>query len=176
MSHIFLSYSRHDSVYVDRVARCIVENGHRVWIDRRGIAAGEQWRREIVEAIKEASLMIVFLSPNSARSNNVRRELDLADNARLKILPTVLAPTQIPDAMQFQLAGVQMIELWRDQDHGVRTLLEAIGRQGGGVPNPRPQAALARLSIDEPEVDLAKFGGAGFLDGLRNLKLFGRKS
>jgi hypothetical protein len=175
MSHIFLSYSRHDSAYVDRVARCIVDNGHRVWIDRRGIAAGEQWRREIVEAIKGASLMIVFLSPNSARSNNVRRELDLADNARLKILPTVLAPTQIPDAMQYQLAGVQMIELWRDQDQGVRILLKAIGRSGV-APNPRPQPVLGKLSIDEPEVDLAKFGGAGFLEGLRNIKLFGRKS
>jgi TIR domain len=176
MSHIFLSYSRKDGAYVDALAAQLEQAGFRTWVDRKGIAGGEQWRREIVDAVRKASLFLLFLSPHSARSQNVRKEVDLADQARVRILPVAIAPVDIPDDMQYQLAGVQVIEMWRDHDRGADALFKTLQRHGlqpddnraarsGSKPAPRR----------DPGVDLSDLGGSKVLDALRIGRLFGRK-
>jgi hypothetical protein len=175
-SHIFLSYSRHDAAYVDAVSAHLEQSGFRTWFDRKGIAGGEQWRREIVDAVQKASLLALFLSPNSARSDNVRRELDLADQARVKVLPLAIAPTDIPDEMKFQLAGIQMIELWRDYQRGLGVLVKTLQRHGvqaAGTAGPRP----ARGTPPPPrtDIDLSELGGAKALEKLSLKRLFGWK-
>jgi hypothetical protein len=175
MSHIFLSYSRRDGAYVDALAAQLEQSGFRIWLDRKGIAGGEQWRRKIVDAVQKAGLLLLFLSPNSARSENVRKELDLADQGGVRILPVAIAPVAIPDGMKYQLAGLQIIEMWHDHDRGRDTLLEALQRQGlqqdsrAAKPGARPAAR------PDPGIDLSDLGGSKMLDVLRIGRLFGRK-
>lgn len=179
MAHVFLSYSRKDAEYVDRIARQLEGAAFKTWVDRRGIAGGEQWRREIVAAIQAAEAMLLFLSPHSARSQNVRKELDLAETAKIKILPVALSPTDVPNDMQYQLAGVQMIELWRDRDQGVGTLIRTLERNRtqrnpalAGSAKARGRQ-LAPGSRGEPAgVDLSELGGRGLLDLLNIGRFF----
>jgi hypothetical protein len=175
MSHIFLSYSRRDGAHVDAFAAQLERSGYRTWVDRRGIAGGEQWRREIVEAVRTASLFLLFLSPNSARSDNVRKELDLAEQARVRVLPVAIAPVDIPDAMKYQLAGVQIIEMWRDQPRGGELLLAALQRQGLQRGERVDRSAPVPTPRRDPGVDLSDLGGAKMLDALGLGRLFGRK-
>jgi hypothetical protein len=175
MSHIFLSYSRKDGAYVDALAAQLEQAGFRTWVDRKGIAGGEQWRREIVDAVRKASLFLLFLSPHSARSENVRKELDLADQARVRILPVAIAPIDIPDGMKYQLAGVQVIEMWRNHDRGADALFKTLQRHGlqdaNRAARPGSKPALRR----DAGVDLSDLGGSKVLDALRIGRLFGRK-
>ncbi|MGH8628855.1 MAG: toll/interleukin-1 receptor domain-containing protein, partial [Gammaproteobacteria bacterium] len=70
---IFLSYSRGDAQQADDWLRNLEQYGYRVWIDRESIRGG-LWMRTIVRSIREAQAVILLLSPNSAQSDNVRRE------------------------------------------------------------------------------------------------------
>ena len=50
---IFISYSRKDTEFTDKLAESLESRGLNVWIDRGDIIAGDQWRRQIVDAIEE---------------------------------------------------------------------------------------------------------------------------
>ena len=144
MGSIFLSYSRTDKDKVDLLASKLAAVGRPVWIDRTSIQAGDQWRRQIVEAIRQADALILVLSPEAVQSDNVRKELDLAEETRIRIIPAEIRPVTIPPQMQYQLAGIQRINLYDDFEAGFQQLLNALGGDQGplteskaGQPRPR---------------------------------------
>jgi hypothetical protein len=174
LSHIFLSYSRRDAGLVDNIAAKIERAGYRTWVDRKGIAGGEQWRLEIVAAIQSAAAMALFLSPNSVRSENVRKEIDLADAAKVRVLPIAISPAEIPQAMQYQLAGIQVIEHWRNGERAIDELLAALRRQT--APSGRPPATTPAASREpKPQVNLADLGGSRLIDLLNINRIFKQK-
>ena len=61
-----------------------------VWIDREEIHGGDLWREAIVEAVDHAYAFVLMLSPASVASDNVRKEVDLADGAGKALLPFFL--------------------------------------------------------------------------------------
>ena len=168
MPQVFLSYSRSDGAYVDQLAAYLRSGGVRIWVDRQGIGGGEQWRHQIVEAIRSAQLLVLVLSPNSARSDNVRKELDLAEASKIPILPIAIAPTEIPSGMQYQLAGVQLLELWRDPERGAEKVLKSVLRitKSDNAQLPRPPRAQPPAPLRATPVNLADLGGANLIDRL----------
>lgn len=111
MGQIFISYSRRDTEIVDQIADQMEDAGLDVWIDRGAIKAGDTWRVQIVEAIDTCLAFVLMLSPNSADSDNVRREIDLAQDAEGPFLPLMLEPVEIPREIRYQLAGQQFIDV-----------------------------------------------------------------
>ena len=124
--HIFISYSRIDSEIVDRLAGKFVETGYRIWLDREDIKGGNKWRQHVVTAIEDAEIFIIALSPNSVKSESVRKELDLADSIEKDIIPITIHATDITEAMKYQLAGLQIVDLSRDFESGFRELLKSL--------------------------------------------------
>jgi hypothetical protein len=107
---IFVSYSRRDSEFADRLIRELEERGFDAWVDREDIRGGTAWRESISQAMRQCQAVIVVLSPRSAASPNVAKELSLADHHKRPIIPVSLEPFAIPAALEFQLAGLQMID------------------------------------------------------------------
>lgn len=114
MSHVFVSYSRRDSQTVDQIVSRLEAEQFTVWIDREDIHGGELWRESIVEAVDNAYAFVLMLSPSSVTSDNVRKEVDLAEGAGKSLLPMLLAQAQLPARLRYQLAGIQWIEYYRD--------------------------------------------------------------
>src|SRR5262245_25023526 len=110
---IFISYSRHDSEFVDRLIHELEKSGFDAWVDREAIRGGAAWGASISQAIRRSQAVIVVLSPRSAASDNVAKELSLADHHKRPIIPVRYKPGAIPDALEFQLAGLQIIEFNR---------------------------------------------------------------
>lgn len=161
---IFLSYSRLDAQQADMWVENLERSGYRVWIDRAGIRGGAQWKATIVRSIQEAQAVALLLSPNSARSDNVRRELDLACESRKLIIPVEIQPTRIPPELTYQLAGAQILQVWKEPHGGiafVRAALKAAGAERGAARI--VEANLGRRSSGEPDVDLADLGNWSFL-------------
>lgn len=161
---IFMSYSRSDAHQASEWVEHLEGSGYRVWVDRSGIRGGKQWRRMIVEAIREAKAVVLLLSPNSARSDNVRREIDVACEAGKIIIPVEIRATQIPAELTYQLAGTQIIQVWNNPYDGptlLRASLKAAGVERGGAriveANPH------RRGSGEPNVDLTDLGCLSFL-------------
>jgi hypothetical protein len=92
------------------------------------------WRKQIVEGIDTAEAFILNLSPDSAASDNVLKELNLAEEALEPfILPVMLKEMKIPDEMRYQLAGKQFIAYYLDQKRGVRDLIAEIKKKRGAA-------------------------------------------
>jgi GH25 family lysozyme M1 (1,4-beta-N-acetylmuramidase) len=133
MGHIFVSYSRADQKDVDDIIQQIEIQGFDLWFDRGDIVGGETWRRKIVEAIEAAEAFLLILSRNSVVSDNVRREVDLAQGAKIPILPVMLErDINIPPDLKYQLVGIQRIDITTDE--GTQLLIEALS----SVQEPRP--------------------------------------
>ncbi|MGH8592152.1 MAG: toll/interleukin-1 receptor domain-containing protein [Gammaproteobacteria bacterium] len=160
---IFLSYSRGDARQADDWVANLEQYGYRVWIDREGIRGG-LWMRTIVRSIREAQAVIVLLSPNSAQSDNVRREMDLAVQAKKLIIPVEIQTTTIPDVLLFQLAGVQVLKVWSNPRRGLRLVVAALEEAGVERGSARIVEAIpGRRGSGEADVDLADLGNLGFL-------------
>jgi hypothetical protein len=107
---VFISYSREDSEFTSKLIAMLNTTGYDVWIDNSSISGGQLWREKIVDAISTCQLFLIVLSPHSVKSNNVRKELDLADKKNKPIIPIVIGATEIPPSMEYQLAGIQWID------------------------------------------------------------------
>ena len=105
--------------------------GISVWVDEAKIDAATLWSEEIVDAINNCKAMVVMLSQNSTGSDNVVKEVMLASENKKKILPVHLEPTEIPRKLQYQLAGIQHLEVFDcDTDGLAENLCRSLNRLG----------------------------------------------
>lgn len=161
---IFLSYSRGDAQQADDWVANLEQFGYRVWIDRAGIRGGQQWMATIVRSIQEAQAVILLLSPNSARSDNVRREIDIAVQAKKRIIPVEIQATAIPGALLYQLAGVQLLQVWKVRRGGLPLVMAALKEAGVERGIARiVEATPGKRGSGEANVNLADLGNLGFL-------------
>ena len=130
MGQVFISYSRRDSETIEEIVAQLEAEGIDVWLDREDIKPGQQWRRQIVEAIDTAEAFVLNLSPDSGASDNVLKELNLAEESLEPfILPVMLKDMKIPDTMRYQLAGTQFIAYFLDSKRGVQDLIAEIKKK-----------------------------------------------
>lgn len=111
---IFISYSRHDQKTAYILLEKLEALGHSVWIDQERIDGAVLWQKEIVQAIQDARVVILFASKASFNSPNVMKEISLAFEESKPILPIFLEDTAIPTEFRYALAGIHRIELVSD--------------------------------------------------------------
>lgn len=105
--------------------------GVSVWVDEGKIDAATLWSEEIVDAINNCKAMVVMLSQNSICSDNVVKEVMLASENKKQILPVYLEPTKIPRKLQYQLAGIQHLEVFDCDTEGLsENLCRSLNRLG----------------------------------------------
>lgn len=90
MSHIFISYSKHDAAYAHKLVARLRQEGYDVWIDDRRLRSSDDWWPSIVHAIWGCAAIIVIMSPASDRSRWVQREITIADQRQKPIYPLLL--------------------------------------------------------------------------------------
>ena len=96
MAEVFISHSSKDKEIAEMVCNALESNGIKCWIAPRDIIGGTGWSASITDAISESKVFIVIYSENSAQSNQVARELSLADDTS-KHQRTII-PYKIDDA------------------------------------------------------------------------------
>jgi hypothetical protein len=107
---IFISYSRQDTDFVDRIIGLIEEAGYTVWIDREAGGHGTQrYAAPIVRAIKSARVVALMCSRNAFASDHVVREIYVAGDFRKPFLAFQLDGTQFPDDLIYFLSGFPRI-------------------------------------------------------------------
>jgi WD40 repeat protein len=87
---VFISYSRNDIDFVNKLCDSLQENGLDWWIDRNDISPGEPWKTEVEIGIDSSYNFIFVLSEKSVTSEYCQRELGYADKNNKKIVPLVL--------------------------------------------------------------------------------------
>jgi serine/threonine protein kinase len=109
--HIFVSYSRRDSEYVEKLVADIESRDLPVWMDRNDIDFGTIWLNEVEDAISESFAVIVVMTPEARNSEWVQREVLLALNLKKPIFPLLLQDTMFLSLVNLQPLDVRGREL-----------------------------------------------------------------
>ena len=96
MTQVFISYSRKDISFINRLAADLKNAGIDVWYDVTRIAGGARWRTEIENALRNSQYVIVVLSPDSIVSEWVEREFLFSSNLKRKIIPLMYRLCEVP--------------------------------------------------------------------------------
>jgi hypothetical protein len=147
--NVFISYSRRDLAFVTLLHQELIKHGVSAWFDKENIEVGNQWAMAIVEGIRDCKVFLLVLSPDSAASANVRKEVDLAQRYGKQIVPLIWRTTEIPIAMEYQLAGIQWMEFKEDASPAkfndlAQVMQRLIG--GAGLTQATSNSAIAKAS------------------------------
>lgn len=104
--HVFISYSRQDTDYVNQLKAFLNENGIKGWVDDQ-IEHGDQWFNDINNAIKSSGAFLVVMSPDAEKSEWVQKEILLAKRYHTPIFPLLLRGTELPILIDLQFADVR---------------------------------------------------------------------
>ena len=90
---VFISYSKEDLWTVELLTDSLERDGINFWLDDKELHAGESIDTTITEAIRDAWLFLVLLTPKSLASNWVMRELEQAlhqeSEGRTMVIPVM---------------------------------------------------------------------------------------
>lgn len=111
MTHdVFISYSSKDKPIADGICANLEAAGIRCWIAPRDIAPGEDWPTAITTAISGSKVMVLVFSGNSNSSADVGREIILAANHTLTIIPFKIENVEPEPGKQYYLARTHWME------------------------------------------------------------------
>ncbi len=96
MTQVFISYSRKDLAFVERLAKDLQAAGLEVWYDLSGLDGGARWGQEIQNSIEASQIFVVVLSPNSVASEWVEKEFMYANSLKKRIIPLLYQPCKVP--------------------------------------------------------------------------------
>ncbi|MBL8164016.1 MAG: toll/interleukin-1 receptor domain-containing protein [Anaerolineae bacterium] len=98
MSHVFVSYSKHNKEYALKFVEKLLDEGFDVWIDNRRLKTSEDWWRSIVESLRDCDAFIVIMTPESDASEWVQLEITLAFKYKKPRFPVWLSgPIDTPN-------------------------------------------------------------------------------
>ncbi|MGB7339136.1 MAG: toll/interleukin-1 receptor domain-containing protein [Phototrophicaceae bacterium] len=97
MTHIFISYSRTDMDYVQKLEQRLLSEGFTVWRDNH-IQSGDAWWQVVKANLRDCAAMIVVMSPRAALSPWVLRETAIADFLNKPVFPLLLKGEPTGDA------------------------------------------------------------------------------
>lgn len=89
-AHAFISYSRHDQAYVDRLVTHLRSSGVIAWIDKSGIDYGSRWKSVVRTAVDSCGVCVVVMTPEGENSEWVDREISRAEEKHKPILPLLV--------------------------------------------------------------------------------------
>jgi WD40 repeat protein len=126
-TRVFISYSRKDSAFADRLVEALNAGGFDAYLDKKDILPGEPWKERLGRLILSADAVIFVISPESVSSETCAWEVEETERLQKKLLP-VVHRTVADDQVPVRLSRLNYIFL-RDQDDfaaGLRVLAAAI--------------------------------------------------
>lgn len=102
MTDVFISYSRKDKAFVERLFNALEADGRDAWVDWEDIPLTAEWLAEIYSAIEIADAFLFVISPDSVASEICGLELAHAVEHNKRLIPIVrrdVDPKAVPQAL-----------------------------------------------------------------------------
>lgn len=164
----FVSYSRRDQEFVDRLVADLRRYGAHIWLDRESIAAGENWQEAIEKGLLNSSILLYILTPDSLKSAWMSAEIGAAVSQGKRVVP-VLVRDLLDEQVPPFLAQFQWVDFRESYEAGLRELVRglnlAFGQEQGIKSNskereaalaPRQTKGYAFISYAEPDRDFVQ--------------------
>lgn len=135
--HVFISYSRQDTPFVEALVADLRKHGQTVWYDKQLVPGTPNWDNSLRKALNEAYAVLFIATPNSAQSDAVQAELELAQSrgaAACPIIPIWAAGDVWAACAPLSIMRTQYIDLRAGSYFaGMAHLLEFLDRRAGAV-------------------------------------------
>ncbi|MEM7345388.1 MAG: TIR domain-containing protein, partial [Chloroflexota bacterium] len=100
MNEVFISYSRKDKSFAQKLDAALRASGRDPWVDWEDIPLTSDWWAEIQAGIEAADSFVFIISPDSASSKVCGEEIDHATLHHKRIVPLVYRDTKdVPEAL-----------------------------------------------------------------------------
>jgi formylglycine-generating enzyme required for sulfatase activity len=86
-AHVFISYSRRDTAFVDKLERALQGRSIVMWRDVHSIPGGAKWFRRIKQGLEASYAMLYIDTPHAEQSDWVEKEFLFAQNLKLETIP-----------------------------------------------------------------------------------------
>lgn len=143
---VFISHASADQRVAEAICNAMENRGFGCWIASRDAGPGD-WQEAIVRAIRSASAMILVFTENANNSSEIKKELVLASRSNVVIIPVRVENVAPNDALSFQFATSQWVNLFEDWEREIDRLGRWIERIRATAKLPasdtRPDAAIA---------------------------------
>jgi len=140
LTSVFISYSRADKPFVDRLTNDLKENGVDVWVDTLGLKPGTRnWEQALREAIRLARSVLLVASPNSRRSVYVQDELAIAEMYNREVIPIWADGDTWMDSIAMGMGKRQFADL--RGNHYAAGFAQVVEVLTGRAPLPIPEKA-----------------------------------
>jgi len=131
---IFISYSSLDREIAETICQALEARGHDCCIACRDVHPGENFREEIVKALRSAQMMLLVFTSNANNSDEIKKDLVLAGRNHVTVVPVRIEDVVPNDAFTYEFATRQWTDLLKDWEHEIQSLAEGIpsDRSAGG--------------------------------------------
>jgi hypothetical protein len=154
MPKVFISYARVDIDRALELEHALIARNVDVWRDQHSIYGGQQWPKEIGEAIADCDAVLLLWSADSVASHFVEFEWTTALALKKTIIPCLLDETKLPPS----LATINGIP-YHNADEAAPEVLASLPdepRSRGSERRSQVIAQLQRVTATEPEEALAQ--------------------
>ena len=134
MADVFISYSRKDIEFAQRIHQELEARNHEPWVDWQDIPPTAEWLDEVYAGIQAADTFLFIISPDSVVSEICTLEVEHAIQHNKRLVPVVLhdvADDQVHSAM----SAHNWVFLREEDDFGVNfeLLIDALDTDLGYV-------------------------------------------
>ncbi len=123
MANVFISYDREDSDFAELVQARLEKAGHDTLMDIELLNAGDDWRNELDQAIRDSHVLVVIMTPDAAVSKYVSYEWAFALGAHKRIIPLELKVSSLHPRLEV----LQRLD-FTDKARPWSTLLEEVAK------------------------------------------------
>ena len=100
MTDVFVSYSRKDKTFVQKLHERLILNQKDAWVDWEDIPLTADWWAEIQEGIEAGNAFVFVISPDSVTSKVCSQELEHAVKHNKRLVPLVYRDAEgVPDVL-----------------------------------------------------------------------------
>ena len=132
-THIFLIHAHKDRAKVYKLYKRLSRDGVNVWLDAERLQPGQDWRKEINQALLGSAVVVVCLTGNFDKQRGYRHEeLQLAlEKARalpedeIFVIPVRLESCDLPESLRH----LHRVDVFKPG--GYKKLLQALGGMTG---------------------------------------------
>jgi TIR domain len=127
--NIFVSFSKQDRAEALKILTRLEAADLKCWISCRDVPHGHDYQDAIVEALDQAVAMVLVFSKNANNSAEIKKELALASENKLFVLPVRIESAEPTKGLKYQLATRQYIDLFEDREKNMTLIIATLQKQ-----------------------------------------------
>ena len=123
---LFISYSRAQTPFVDRLADQLEDHGYPLWLDYQNLVPAKPWFQQIASWIDAADVVLLIVSKESVASKNVEPEWKRAFERNKRMILLIFEAVPLPAELQ----GCEWVDFRTNYQSAVRQLIKQIDEAG----------------------------------------------